>query len=188
MNRVLGDGVFYAATQVYGITFKERKDLPVYQEDVKVWEVFDADGKPLALFVTDFYARPSKRGGAWMNEYVSQSELFGTKPVVGNHLNIPKPPAGEPTLLTFDEVTTMFHEFGHALHGMFSAVKYPRFSGTNVPNDFVEFPSQVNEMWRTWPDILKKLRQASQNRRTDAGRVAEEDARFTEVRSGLQDD
>ncbi len=155
MNRVLVDGVFYAATKLYGITFKERKELPVYQEDVRVWEVFDADGKPLALFLTDFYARPSKRGGAWMNEYVGQSGLFGTKPVVANHLNIPKPPAGEPTLLTFDEVTTMFHEFGHALHGMFSNVKYPRFAGTSVPRDFVEFPSQVNEMWRIWPEILK---------------------------------
>ena len=155
MNRVLVDGVFYAATQLFGITFKERKELPVYQEDVRVWEVFDADGQPLALFLTDFYARPSKRGGAWMNEYVGQSGLFGTKPVVANHLNIPKPPAGEPTLLTFDEVTTMFHEFGHALHGMFSNVKYPRFAGTNVPRDFVEFPSQVNEMWRIWPEILK---------------------------------
>ena len=155
MNRVLVDGVFYAATQFYGITFKERKELPVYQEDVRVWEVFNADGQPLALFLTDFYARPSKRGGAWMNEYVGQSGLFGMKPVVANHLNIPKPPAGEPTLLTFDEVTTMFHEFGHALHGMFSNVKYPRFAGTNVPRDFVEFPSQVNEMWRIWPEILK---------------------------------
>ncbi len=155
MNRVLVDGVFHAATQLFGITFKERKDLPVYQEDVRVWEVFDADGSTLALFLTDFYARSSKRGGAWMNEYVSQTSLLGTKPVVGNHLNIPKPPAGEPTLLTFDEVTTMFHEFGHALHGMFSDVKYPRFSGTNVPRDFVEFPSQVNEMWRIWPEILK---------------------------------
>ncbi|MBA2271214.1 MAG: M3 family metallopeptidase [Chthoniobacterales bacterium] len=155
MNRVLVDGVFYAATQLYGITFKERKELPVYQEDVRVWEVFDADGQPLALFLTDFYSRPSKRGGAWMNEYVGQSGLFGTKPVVANHLNIPKPPAGEPTLLTFDEVTTMFHEFGHALHGMFSNVKYPRFAGTNVPRDFVEFPSQVNEMWRIWPEILR---------------------------------
>ena len=155
MNRVLVDGVFYAATQLYGITFKERKDLPVYQEDVRVWEVFEADGKPLALFLTDFYARPSKRGGAWMNEYVGQNGLFGDKPVVANHLNIPKPPKGEPTLLTFDEVTTMFHEFGHALHGMFSDVKYPRFAGTNVPRDFVEFPSQVNEMWRVWPSILK---------------------------------
>lgn len=155
LNRVLVDGVFYAATQLYGITFKERKDLPVYQEDVRVWEVFDTDGKTLAILLTDLYARPSKRGGAWMNEYVSQADILGTKPVVGNHLNIPKPPAGEPTLLTFDEVTTLFHEFGHALHGMFSDVKYPRFSGTNVPRDFVEFPSQVNEMWRVWPSILK---------------------------------
>ncbi|HEX8281137.1 MAG TPA: M3 family metallopeptidase [Chthoniobacterales bacterium] len=155
MNRVLVDGVFYAAGQVYGLTFKERKDLPVYQEDVRVFEVFEANGEPLAIFIADMYARPSKRGGAWMNEYVSQSELYGTKPVVGNHLNIPKPPAGEPTLLTFDEVTTMFHEFGHALHGMFSNVKYPRFSGTNVPRDFVEFPSQVNEMWAVWPEVLK---------------------------------
>ena len=155
MNRVINDGVFFAAGQLYGLTFKERKDLPVYQEDVRVYEVFDADGEPLALFLLDYYARPSKRGGAWMNEYVSQSGLFGKKPVVANHLNIPKPPAGEPTLLTFDEVTTAFHEFGHALHGMFSNVKYPRFAGTNVPRDFVEFPSQVNEMWADWPDVLK---------------------------------
>ncbi|MBA2241952.1 MAG: M3 family metallopeptidase [Chthoniobacterales bacterium] len=155
INHVLTDGVFFAAAQVYGLTFKERKDLPVYQEDVRVFEVYDADGQPVALFLADMYARPSKRGGAWMNEYVSQSGLFGTKPVVANHLNIPKPPAGEPTLLTFDEVTTMFHEFGHALHGMFSKVQYPRFSGTNVPRDYVEFPSQVNEMWSVWPDVLK---------------------------------
>ena len=155
LNHVQQDGVFYAAGQVYGLTFKERKDLPVYQEDVRVFEVSDADGQPLALFLSDMYARPSKRGGAWMNEYVSQSGLLGTKPVVANHLNIPKPPAGEPTLLTFDEVTTMFHEFGHALHGMLSNVKYPRFAGTNVPRDFVEFPSQVNEMWAVWPEVLK---------------------------------
>ena len=155
MNRVLTDGVFYAAGKLYGLTFKERKDLPVYQEDVRVFEVYEADGTPLALFLMDYYARPSKRGGAWMNEYVSQSDLFHTRPVVANHLNIPKPPAGEPTLLTFDEVTTAFHEFGHALHGMFSNVKYPRFAGTNVPRDFVEFPSQVNEMWAAWPEVLK---------------------------------
>lgn len=155
MNRVINDGVFFAANQLYGVTFKERKDLPVYQEDVRVFEVSDADGQPLALFLLDYYARPSKRGGAWMNEYVSQSDLFGKKPVVANHLNIPKPPAGEPTLLTSDEVTTAFHEFGHALHGMFSHVKYPRFAGTNVPRDFVEFPSQVNEMWAVWPDVLR---------------------------------
>ena len=155
LNHVLIDGVFFAAEKLYGLTFKERHDLPVYQPDVRVFEVFDKDGQPLAVFMADYYARSSKRGGAWMNEYVEQSELFGTKPVVANHLNIPKPPAGEPTLLTFDEVNTAFHEFGHALHGMFSHVKYPRFSGTNVPRDFVEYPSQVNEMWATWPEVLK---------------------------------
>jgi peptidyl-dipeptidase Dcp len=155
LDHVLVDGVFFAATKLYGITFKERKDLPTYLPEVRIWEVTDKDGKPLALFIGDYYARPSKRGGAWMNQYVGQSGLMGTKPVVANHLNIPKPPAGEPTLLTFDEVRTAFHEFGHALHGMFSNVKYPRFSGTSVPRDFVEYPSQVNEMWATWPEILK---------------------------------
>lgn len=155
LNHVLIDGVFFAATKLYGITFKERKDLPVYLPEIRIWEVTDKDGKPLALFIGDYYARPSKRGGAWMNQYVGQSGLLGTKPVVANHLNIPKPPAGEPTLLTYDEVRTAFHEFGHALHGMFSNVKYPRFSGTSVPRDFVEYPSQVNEMWATWPEILK---------------------------------
>ncbi len=154
LNHVLIDGVFFAATKLYGITFKERKDLPVYQPDVRVFDVMDKDGKPLAIFLADYYARPSKRGGAWMNEYVNQSKLLGTKPVVANHLNIPKPEAGQPTLLTYDEVRTAFHEFGHALHGMFSAVKYPRFSGTSVPRDFVEYPSQVNEMWATWPEVL----------------------------------
>jgi peptidyl-dipeptidase Dcp len=157
LNHVLNDGVFFAAGKLYGLTFKERHDLPVYQPDVRVWEVYDADGQPLALFLGDYYARPSKRGGAWMNAYVQQSGLFGTKPVVANHLNIPKPPAGEPTLLTHDEVRTAFHEFGHALHGMFSHVKYPRFSGTSVPRDFVEYPSQVNEMWASWPVVLKNF-------------------------------
>jgi peptidyl-dipeptidase Dcp len=153
-NRVLTDGVFFAATKLYGITFKERKDIPVYNADVRVFEVFNPDGKPLALFYYDPYARSNKRGGAWMNEYVSQSALTGYKPVVANHHNIPKPAAGEPTLLTFDEVRTLFHEFGHALHGMFSNVRYPRFAGTNVPRDFVEYPSQVNEMWAVWPEVL----------------------------------
>src|SRR5213080_3715662 len=155
LNHVILDGVFFAAGKLYGLTFKERHDLPVYQPDVRVFEVYDRDGKPLAIFIGDYYARPSKRGGAWMNAYVQQSDLFGTKPVVANHLNIPKPPPGEPTLLTQDEVRTAFHEFGHALHGMFSNVKYPRFSGTSVPRDFVEYPSQVNEMWATWPEVLK---------------------------------
>jgi peptidyl-dipeptidase Dcp len=154
LNHVLIDGVFHAAHELYGLSFKERKDLPVYHPDVRVFEVSDRDGKPLALFLGDFYARESKRGGAWMNEYVSQSGLFGLKPVVANHLNIPKPPSGEPTLMTWDEVTTMFHEFGHALHGMLSDVRYPRFAGTNVPLDFVEYPSQVNEMWAAWPSVL----------------------------------
>ena len=154
MNRVLKDGIFYAATKLYGITFKERKDLPLYHPDTQVFEIFNPDGSPLALFIVDWYARSSKRGGAWMNSYVAQSELLDRQPVIANHLNIPKPPEGEPTLLTWDEVTTAFHEFGHALHGMFSDVKYPRFSGTSVPRDFVEFPSQVNEMWADWPEIL----------------------------------
>jgi len=155
LNSVLQNGVFYAANQLYGITFKERKDLPVYQPTVRVFEVFDADGKSLAIFIFDMYARSNKRGGAWMNNYVDQSALFGSKPVIANHLNIPQPPAGEPTLLTPDEVKTAFHEFGHALHGIFSQVRYPRFSGTNVPRDFVEYPSQVNEMWAVWPEVLK---------------------------------
>ena len=154
LDRVLVDGVFHAAGQLYGLTFKERTDLPVYHDDVRVFDVFDKDGKQLAIFLADMYARPSKRGGAWMNSYVDQSDLTGYLPIVANHLNIPKPADGEPTLLTWDEVTTAFHEFGHALHGMFSDVKYPYFSGTNVPRDFVEYPSQVNEMWSDWPSVL----------------------------------
>ncbi len=155
MDSVLENGVFFAANRLYGLSFEARPALPVYHPDVRVWEVFDADGSPLGLFIGDFYARPSKRGGAWMNAYVSQSHLLGTSPVVGNHLNVPKPPDGEPTLLTFDEVTTLFHEFGHALHGFFSDVRYPYFAGTSVPRDFVEYPSQVNEMWATWPEVLR---------------------------------
>jgi peptidyl-dipeptidase Dcp len=155
LDRVLQDGVFYAANQIFGLTFEERFDLPVYQEDVRVFEVFDHDGSTLSLFVFDPYARSSKRGGAWMRGYVRQSHLRGTRTVVANHINISEPPEGEPTLLTFGEVTTMFHEFGHALHGMFSDVTYPSFSGTSVPRDFVEYPSQVNEMWATWPEVLR---------------------------------
>ena len=155
LNHVILDGVFYAAGKLYGLSFKERHDLPVYEPTVRVFDVFDADGKQLAIFIGDYYARSNKNGGAWMNAYVSQDGLSGDLPVVANHLNIPKPPEGQPTLLTHDEVKTAFHEFGHALHGMFSHVKYPRFSGTSVPRDFVEFPSQVNEMWATWPEVLK---------------------------------
>ncbi|MEW7848484.1 M3 family metallopeptidase [Massilia aurea] len=154
LNRVLVDGVFFAATKEFGITFKERKDLPGYNEDVRVFDVFDVDGKQLAIFTLDPYARSNKRGGAWANAWVGQSKLLGTKPVIANNLNVPKPAAGEPTLLTYDEVRTTFHEFGHALHGMFSDVQYPRFSGSRVPRDYVEFPSQVNEMWMAWPEVL----------------------------------
>ncbi|MBD1541149.1 M3 family metallopeptidase [Arthrobacter sp. IA7] len=154
LDRVLTDGVFFAATSLFGITFHERTDLVGYHEDVRIWEVRDADGKELGLFLGDYYTRETKRGGAWMNSLVDQSALLGTKPVVINNLNISKPPAGEPTLLTLDEVRTAFHEFGHALHGLFSDVTYPRFSGTSVPRDFVEYPSQVNEMWIMWPEVL----------------------------------
>ncbi len=155
LHNVMKNGVFFAATQLYGITFTLRPDLPKYHPDIEIYEVKEADGKPLALFIVDYYARPTKRGGAWMNEYVSQSTLLETKPVVGNHLNIPKPAKGTPSLLTTDEVVTLFHEFGHALHGMLSNVRYPTFAGTNVPRDFVEYPSQVNEMWIWWPEVLK---------------------------------
>ena len=154
LDRVLADGVFFAATSLFGITFHERKDLAGYHEDVRVWEVRDADGTGLGLFLGDYYTRETKRGGAWMNSLVDQSALLGTRPVVINNLNISKPPAGGPTLLTLDEVRTAFHEFGHALHGLFSNVTYPRFSGTSVPRDFVEYPSQVNEMWIMWPEVL----------------------------------
>ncbi len=154
IDNVLIKGVFYSAGKVFGLTFKERHDLPVYQEDVRVFEVFEEDGSTLALFLFDPYARPSKRGGAWMNAYISQSNLLNNKPVVANHQNITKPTDGAPTLMTFNEVITMFHEFGHALHGMFSNVNYPNFAGTSVPRDFVEYPSQVNEMWAVWPEIL----------------------------------
>lgn len=155
LNHVILDGVFFAAGKLYGLTFKERHDLPVYEPTVRVFDVFEADGSPLAIFIGDYYARSNKNGGAWMNAYVTQNALLGRQPVIANHLNIPLPPAGQPTLLTADEVKTAFHEFGHALHGMFSQVKYPRFGGTAVPRDFVEFPSQVNEMWRFWPEVLK---------------------------------
>ncbi|WP_115944610.1 M3 family metallopeptidase [Amycolatopsis thermalba] len=154
LDRVVRDGVLFAASKLYGLSFTERHDLPVYHPDVRVFEVFDADGSPLGLFLGDYYTRDSKRGGAWMNTFTDQSHLLGERPVVVNNLNIAKPPAGEPTLLTFDEVTTLFHEFGHALHALVSDVRYPKFSGTSVPRDFVEYPSQVNEMWMLWPEVL----------------------------------
>ncbi|WP_109523377.1 MULTISPECIES: M3 family metallopeptidase [Nocardia] len=154
LERVLIDGVFHAAGLVFGITLRERTDLVGYHPDVRVFEVFDADGGALGLFLGDFFARPSKRGGAWMSELVAQSTLLGTRAVVVNNLNIAKPPAGTPALLSWDNVRTLFHEFGHALHGLFSDVRYPFFAGTEVPRDFVEFPSQVNEMWMSRPEVL----------------------------------
>ncbi|HEX9160500.1 MAG TPA: M3 family metallopeptidase, partial [Thermoanaerobaculia bacterium] len=153
-NRVLQDGVFFAANQLYGLTFKERKDLPAYQADVRVFEVFDADGKSLALYYADPFQRAGKSGGAWMDTFVDQSGLLVTRPVVVTVWNFQKPAAGQPALLTFTDVTTMFHEFGHALHGMFSNVKYPTVASTNVPRDFVEFPSQFNEHWALEPKVF----------------------------------
>jgi peptidyl-dipeptidase Dcp len=154
LEHVLRDGVFYAAQELYGLEFRERHDLPVYHPDVRVFEVFDADGTPLALFVGDYFARDNKQGGAWMNNFVRQSKLFGLKPVVANNTNIPKPQPGQPTLLTFEEVITLFHEFGHAIHGILSDVNYAMLSGTSLPRDFVEYPSQYNEMWAREPGVL----------------------------------
>ena len=154
MNNVLENGVFYAATQMYGITFKERKDIPTYHADMRVFEVFNADGSPLALFYTDYFKRDSKSGGAWMDVFVEQDALAGTLPVVYNVCNFTKPADGQPALISFDDVTTMFHEFGHALHGMFSNAKYPSIAGTNTSRDFVEFPSQFNEHWATEPTVF----------------------------------
>ena len=154
-ERVLQQGVFFAATKLYGVTFLERDDIPAYHPDVRVFEVRNDDGSPVGLYTLDLYTRDSKRGGAWMNSLISQSELLGHPVIVTNNLNVPKPAAGEPTLLTYDEVNTFFHEFGHALHGLFARVTYPKFSGTNTFRDFVEFPSQVNEMWMLWPEVLE---------------------------------
>ena len=154
LNRVLEDGVFYAAHELYGITFKERKDIPVYQPDVRVFEVFDVDGKPMALAYFDYFKRDNKDGGAWMSEFVGQTKLLGTLPVIYNVANFSKPAAGQPALLSFDDVTTMFHEFGHGLHGIFANTMYPSLSGPNVPRDFVEFPSQFNEHWAAYPQVF----------------------------------
>ena len=153
-ERVLQDGVFFAATKLYGVTFAERPDIVAYHPDVRVFEVKNDDGSPVGLYTLDLYTRDSKRGGAWMNSLISQSTLLDHPVVVTNNLNVPKPAAGEPTLLTYDEVNTFFHEFGHALHGLFARVTYPKFAGTNTYRDFVEFPSQVNEMWMLWPEVL----------------------------------
>ena len=154
IDNVLQNGVFYAANQLYGITFKERHDIPVYAPDVRVFEVFNADGSHLALFYCDYWKRDNKRGGAWMSSFVRQSKLLGTSPVVYNVANFTKPADGQPALITFSDVTTMFHEFGHALHGMFANAEYPELSGTSVPRDFVEFPSQFNEHWAMDPKVF----------------------------------
>ena len=154
LNNVLQNGVFYAAHELYGLTFKERKDLPVWQSDVRVFQVFDADGKPLAIWYCDYFKRDNKNGGAWEDSLVGQSKLLGTQPVVYNVANFQKPAPGEPALLSFDDVTTMFHEFGHALHAMFADTQYPTLSGTAVPRDFVEFPSQFNEHWASYPAVF----------------------------------
>jgi peptidyl-dipeptidase Dcp len=155
LNNVLQNGVFYAANRLYGITFKERKDIPVYEPDVRVFQITDVNGKPLALFYTDYFKRDNKNGGAWMSEFVGQSKLLGTLPVIYNVANLPKPAPGEPALISFDDVTTMFHEFGHALHGMFANTQYPSLSGTSTARDFVEFPSQFNEHWAIYPAVFK---------------------------------
>ena len=154
LNNVLENGVFYAASQLYGITFKERKDIPVYHPDVRVFEVSNADGKPLALFYCDYFKRDNKNGGAWMSSFMVQSRLLGTLPVIYNVANLPKPAPGEPALISFTDVTTMFHEFGHALHGMFANTDYPSLSGTATARDFVEFPSQFNEHWALYPTVF----------------------------------
>ncbi|WP_232373107.1 M3 family metallopeptidase [Pinibacter aurantiacus] len=154
MNKVLEDGVFYAANLLYGITFKPRHDIPVYQEDVKVYEVFDKDGQPMAMYFCDPYKRDNKEGGAWMSNLVDQSHLLNKKPVIYNVCNFTKPANGQPALISFDDVTTIFHEFGHSLHGLFANQKYPSLSGANTARDFVEFPSQFNEHWALDPAVL----------------------------------
>lgn len=155
LDSVLKNGVFYAATQLYGITFKERKDIPVYHKDVRVYELFEENGTAIGLFYCDYFKRDSKNGGAWMDNMVRQSKLLGTKPVVFNVCNFTKPADGQPALVSFDDVTTMFHEFGHALHGFFADQQYPSLSGSATARDFVEFPSQFNEHWALYPSVLK---------------------------------
>jgi len=156
LERVVRDGVMHAAHELYGLSFTLRTDLPTYHPDVRLYEVTDSGGASVGLFLADWFARDSKRGGAWMSSFVDQSHLLGTRPVIVINLNVPRPPDGQPALLTLDEVETAFHEFGHVLHGLLSDVEYPRLAGTNVPRDFVEFPSQVNEMWAMWPDVLAR--------------------------------
>jgi peptidyl-dipeptidase Dcp len=180
LNNVLQNGVFYAANQLYGITFKERKDIPVYNPDMRVFEVLDADGKPLALWYCDYFKRDNKAGGAWMDNLVQGSKLLGTLPVVYNVANFTKPAPGQPALLSFDDVTTMFHEFGHALHGMFADTEYPTLAGTSVPRDFVEFPSQFNEHWASYPAVFNHY---ARNYKTGAPMPAELAAKIQKTKT-----
>ena len=180
LDRVLRDGVFYAANKLYGLTFKERKDIPVYQPDVMVFEVFDENGKPIALWYCDYFKRDNKGGGAWEDTFVDGSGLVGTHPVVFNVANFSKPAAGQPVLLSYDDVTTMFHEFGHALHSMLTNVEYPRLAGTNVPRDFVELPSQFNEHWALYPEVLSHY---AKNYKTGAPMPAELVAKIKRART-----
>lgn len=156
LDNVLVDGVFWTASQLFGLTFTERADIPVYHPDVRVWEIFDEDGTGLALFYGDFFARDSKSGGAWMGNFVEQSTLNGTRPVIYNVCNYQKPAAGQPALISWDDVITLFHEFGHTLHGLFASQRYATLSGTNTPRDFVEFPSQINEHWASHPEVFTR--------------------------------
>ena len=184
-NKVLEDGVFYAANQLYGLTFKERKDIPTWSPDMRVFDVIDADGKPLALFMIDPWKRDNKNGGAWMSNLVNQSYLRGTKPVIYNVENFTKPAPGQPMLISWDDVTTMFHEFGHALHGMFAAQNYPTLSGTNVARDFVEFPSQFNENWALDPKVLPHYAVHYRTGRDDPQRADPEGSRGAYLQPGL---
>ena len=180
LNNVLHNGVFYAAHMLYGLTFKRRADIPVYNPDVQVYEVTDANGKPLALWYCDYFKRDNKSGGAWMDSFVSQSRLLGTLPVIYNVANFTKPAPGNPALISFSDVTTMFHEFGHALHGMFADTEYPSLSGTNVPRDFVEFPSQFNEHWASYPAVFAHY---ARNYKTGAPMPAELAAKIRKART-----
>jgi peptidyl-dipeptidase Dcp len=175
LGNVLNNGVFYAAHELYGLTFKRRTDIPVYNPDVEVYEVIDANGKPLALWYCDYFKRDNKNGGAWMDEFVGQSKLLGTLPVIYNVANFSMPAPGEPALISFDDVTTMFHEFGHGLHGMFADTMYPSLSGTSVPRDFVEFPSQFNEHWASYPAVFNHY---ARNYKTGAPMPAELSAKL----------
>ncbi len=185
IDNVLENGVFYAAHLLYGLTFTERKDIPVWQPDVRVFEVHDADGKPLALFYCDYFKRDNKNGGAWMSSFVDQSRLLGNLPVVYNVANLPKPAPGQPALISSDDVRTMFHEFGHALHGMLSNVEYPTLSGTSVPRDFVEFPSQFNEHWATYPEVFRHYARHYKTGEPMPGRTRSKDPEGPRLQSGL---